>query len=35
MNILEKVRRDGLIFDGAMESMLISKGITGSEAPEL
>jgi len=35
MDILEKIRREGLIFDGAMGSMLISKGITGSEAPEL
>ncbi|MDM8538202.1 homocysteine S-methyltransferase family protein, partial [Desulfobacterales bacterium HSG17] len=35
MNIIEKVRKDGLVFDGAMGSMLINKGITGSEAPEL
>ncbi len=35
MNILEKVKKDGLLFDGAMGSMLISKGITGGEATEL
>jgi len=35
MNIIEKVQKNGLIFDGAMGSMLINKGITGSEAPEL
>jgi 5-methyltetrahydrofolate--homocysteine methyltransferase len=35
MDILEKVRKEGLLFDGAMGSILISKGITGSEAPEL
>ena len=35
MDILEKVQKEGLVFDGAMGSMLISKGITGSEAPEI
>ncbi|WP_299979247.1 homocysteine S-methyltransferase family protein [Desulfobacula sp.] len=35
MDILEKVRKDGLIFDGATGSILISKGITGGEASEL
>ncbi|MBT6341484.1 MAG: methionine synthase I, cobalamin-binding domain-containing protein [Desulfobacula sp.] len=35
MNILEKVKKDGLILDGAMGSILISKGITGNEATEL
>jgi len=35
MNILEKVKKDGLIFDGAMGSILINKGISGGEAPEL
>lgn len=35
MDILEKVQKHGLIFDGAMGSILISKGITGNEAPEL
>ncbi|MBU8849813.1 MAG: homocysteine S-methyltransferase family protein [Desulfobacterales bacterium] len=35
MDILEKIREDGLIFDGAMGSILISKGITGGEASEL
>ena len=35
MNILEKIRKNGLLFDGAMGSILISNGITGGEAPEL
>jgi 5-methyltetrahydrofolate--homocysteine methyltransferase len=35
MDILEKIQKDGLVFDGAMGSMLISKGITGEEATEL
>lgn len=35
MNILEKVQKEGLIFDGAMGSILISKGMTGSQATEL
>ena len=35
MEILEKIKKEGLIFDGAMGSMLISKGLIGSEAPEL
>jgi methionine synthase I (cobalamin-dependent) len=35
MHILEKTRKNGLIFDGAMGSILISKGIMGEEAPEL
>ncbi len=35
MDILEKVKKDGLIFDGAMGSILISKGIAGGEASEL
>jgi len=35
MDILEKVQKEGLIFDGAMGSILISKGMTGGEAPEL
>jgi 5-methyltetrahydrofolate--homocysteine methyltransferase len=35
MDILEKVLKDGLIFDGGMGSILISKGIAGGEAPEL
>ncbi|MBU1344619.1 MAG: homocysteine S-methyltransferase family protein [Proteobacteria bacterium] len=34
MDILEKIQTQGLIFDGAMGSILISKGITGGEAPE-
>ncbi len=35
MDILEKVRKEGLVFDGALGSILISKGITGGEATEL
>ena len=35
MDILEKVQKDGLIFDGAMGSMLISRGLAGGEATEL
>jgi len=35
MDILEKVNKNGLIFDGAMGSILISKGIKGKEASEL
>ena len=35
MDILEKVRKEGLVFDGAMGSILIGKGITGGEASEL
>jgi 5-methyltetrahydrofolate--homocysteine methyltransferase len=35
MDILKKVQKTGLVFDGAMGSILINKGIAGSEAPEL
>jgi len=35
MDILEKVRKEGLIFDGAMGSTLISRGLKGGEATEL
>ena len=35
MNIIKKIQKDGLIFDGAMGSILISKGLTGGEATEL
>lgn len=35
MDILEKVEKEGLIFDGAIGSILISKGIKGGEASEL
>jgi len=35
MDILEKVNKEGLVFDGAMGSILISKGIKGGEASEL
>jgi methionine synthase I (cobalamin-dependent) len=34
MNILEKVQKQGIVFDGAMGSMLISKGLKGGEATE-
>lgn len=34
MNILEKVKKTGLIFDGAMGSILIGKGLAVGEAPE-
>ncbi len=35
MDIIEKIQKEGLVFDGAMGSMLIRKGITGGEATEL
>jgi len=35
MDILKKIQKNGLLLDGAMGSILISKGITGGEAPEL
>lgn len=35
MDILEKVRTQGLLLDGAMGSILISRGFDGSEAAEL
>ena len=35
MDILEKVKNDGLVFDGAMGSILIAKGIAAGEASEL
>ncbi|HCY87156.1 MAG TPA: methionine synthase I, cobalamin-binding domain-containing protein [Desulfobacteraceae bacterium] len=34
MTILEKIKKDGLLFDGAMGSLLIAKGLTPGEAPE-
>lgn len=34
MDILKKITQQGLVFDGAMGSMLISKGIRGDEACE-
>ena len=34
MDICEKAKKEGLIFDGAMGSMLIAKGIAGGEASE-
>ena len=35
MDILEKIKKNGLVFDGAMGSMLISKGLIDGEASEL
>ena len=35
MNILNKVKNDGLIFDGAMGSMLMQAGLTGGKASEI
>jgi len=35
MNIFEKVKKEGLIFDGAMGSILIGKGLAIGETPEL
>jgi len=35
MNILEKVNQQGLIFDGAMGSMLIAAGLSGGQASEI
>lgn len=34
MNIIEKVRKNGLLFDGGMGSMLISRGLAEGEVPE-
>lgn len=34
MDILEKIDKDGLLFDGALGSILISKGLKGNEAAE-
>ena len=34
MNILEKIRKNGLLLDGAMGSVLISHGLAGDEASE-
>jgi methionine synthase I (cobalamin-dependent) len=35
MEILERIKTQGLVFDGAMGSLLISKGIKGGEASEV
>ncbi|MCF8069006.1 MAG: homocysteine S-methyltransferase family protein [Desulfobacterales bacterium] len=35
MDILEKVKKDGLLFDGGMGSMLIKAGLTGGKASEI
>lgn len=34
MDVFEKIKRDGLIFDGGMGSMLIDQGLESGEAPE-
>lgn len=34
MDILEKIKTSGLLFDGGMGSMLIARGLKGGEAPE-
>jgi 5-methyltetrahydrofolate--homocysteine methyltransferase len=34
MDILEKIKTSGLLFDGGMGSMLIDQGLKGGEAPE-
>ncbi|MCF8076831.1 MAG: homocysteine S-methyltransferase family protein [Desulfotignum sp.] len=34
MKLMEKIKKHGLLFDGAMGSILISKGMTGTEAAE-
>ncbi|MCG8617015.1 MAG: homocysteine S-methyltransferase family protein [Desulfobacterales bacterium] len=34
MTILEKIKKDGLLFDGAMGSLLIARGLAPGEAPE-
>jgi 5-methyltetrahydrofolate--homocysteine methyltransferase len=34
MNIMKKIKTHGLLFDGAMGSILISKGLAGNEAAE-
>lgn len=35
MDIIEKAKKDGLVFDGAMGTMLIREGLTGGKASEL
>lgn len=35
MNVFEKIKKHGLIFDGGMGSMLIDQGLQGGQAPEL
>lgn len=35
MHVFEKIKKEGLIFDGGMGSMLIDQGLQGGEAPEL
>ena len=35
MDVFEKIKKQGLIFDGGMGSMLIDQGLQGGQAPEL
>ena len=35
MNVFEKIKQDGLLFDGGMGSMLIAQGLQGGESSEL
>ena len=35
MDVFEKIKKRGLIFDGGMGSMLIDQGLQGGQAPEL
>lgn len=34
-NLFETIKKNGLVFDGGMGSMLISKGLEGGESPEV
>ena len=35
MDVFEKIKKQGLVFDGGMGSMLIDQGLQGGQAPEL
>jgi len=35
MGIIEKLKKEGLVFDGAMGTMLIREGLKGGKASEL
>jgi len=35
MDVFEKIKKQGLVFDGGMGSMLIHQGLQGGQAPEL
>jgi methionine synthase I (cobalamin-dependent) len=35
MHVCEKIKQQGLLFDGGMGSMLIARGLEGGQAPEL